>query len=159
MEPTNEAIEKFSDAVVFGDLKEAKSLIAKYPQIVNAKDKYGFTALHNIMTEEQFEILELLLVEGADPNVKNDEGIASLHLAAWVKNADLLLKAGANINTVDLQGNTPLHILAGDGEERAEVIKFLISKGANKELKNKKGETAFEIAQLRHSDDVLDLLR
>lgn len=149
----------FFDALVYGKFDKVNHLITTSPDIINAKDKYGFTALHNLMSEKQFEMINLLLEEGANPNIKNEDGITPLHLACWTKNANILLKNGADINSIDNSGNTPLHILAGDGEERTDVIKFLVMKGANIGIKNNKGETPYDIAKLRFGSYIQDLLK
>lgn len=152
-------IDAFSDAIVYGDLSKAKELLAAHPDLVNAQDKYGFSALHNAMSEEQPATIAYLIQQGADVNIQNDMGIAPLHLACYPENAEFLLKAGADINLLTNSGDSPLHILASDGSERSEVIQYLVAQGANKTLKNSSGRTALDIATMRSDRRNIQLLK
>lgn len=142
---TNDKILKFSDAVVFGDFDIVKAMIEENPEIVNAQDKYGFTALHNAMPEEEFEIIEYLIEKGADVEIQNEDGVTPLHLAAFTKTALILLEHGADINQKDNRGNTPLHAAVIAGEEHREMIKFLIDNGADASIINHEGKTPLDI--------------
>jgi ankyrin repeat protein len=155
---TESDIENFSDAVVYGDFDLVKEMIKNTPEIINSQDKWGFTALHNVMSEEQFEIIRYLVSNDVKVNIQNEVGIAPLHLACYKENAKLLFDAGADINLKDKNGNTPLHILAADGEERIEVIEYLISIGANKEIKNNSMETPLDISNSRKDFDMVRVL-
>lgn len=144
-----ELIDQFSDAAVYGDLDKVKSLLAEHPSLLDQGDGYGFTALHNMMSEEQFEVLAYLIAQGADVNVQNNDGIAPLHLACWVKNAEMLLEAGANVNLPDHQGRTPLHIHAAEGHQNFDVIRHLLIRGADASIKDKGGQLAVDISKSR----------
>ncbi|MGH1334979.1 MAG: ankyrin repeat domain-containing protein [Aureispira sp.] len=154
-----ETIEEFSNAVVYGVLEKVKEMINENPAIVNAQDKYGFTALHNVMCEEQRETVLYLLEKGAVVNIKNEDGITPLHLACTQENAALLIQAGAEVNIRSNQGNTPLHILVSDGAERLDVIQYLLSNGANKQLKNEAGQLAIDVAKGRAETRIIKLLQ
>ncbi len=57
------------------------------------------------------DMLELLLVFGADPNAYNPEGLTALHAVARTQNVDCaltLLNFGADMNAVSTSGRTPL---------------------------------------------------
>jgi len=143
---TTEQIREFSDAVVFGDLERVKEMVKDNSEIVNIQDQYGFSALHNVMSEEQFEIVAFLIEHDADVNIRNEYGISPLHLAAYPRNAELLLNAGAVIDIIDHQGNTPLHIAASETDDAIELVEYLISRNAPKNSKNKAGKTPLENA-------------
>ena len=64
-------------------------------------------------------VRELLKHEGVDVNGKDDKGLTLLHMACVDLSADevtdfvkFLLSKGADPNLADLEGQTPLHILA-----------------------------------------------
>ena len=73
---------------------------------------------------------------------------------------DLLLKHGADINSVDEKGMTALHYAAQNfyhyREEPLNLIKKLLKHGASLEVKNNKGETPIETAQEHNKDGRVD---
>ena len=154
-----EIIVFFQNEVVFGELETVKKLVSERPELINAQDEYGVSALHNVMCEEQIETISFLIANGANMNIKNNQGISPLHLVCYKENAELLIEAGADINQLDNQGNSPLHIQASNGAGREEIIKYLIAKGADKLLENELGQTAFDIAKKRFESKILELLK
>ena len=87
-----------------------------------------------------------------------------------------LISKGANVKTADLQGNTPLHLMATytsklshqdrllkENTEREEanivaVIKLLLESGASLTAVNNDGETPFSLALKGSRIKILDLL-
>lgn len=65
-------------------------------------------------------------------------------LAGEIEKAKSLFSNQADINNVDADGNTALHIAARINE--ADLVTFLIIKGADMELKNNYGDTALHVA-------------
>jgi len=62
------------------------------------------------------------------------------------------LNHGANIHATDNDGSTPLHFAAEYGN--LEVVKLLLKRGADKNLKDKYGNTPLESAKSRHQPHV-----
>ena len=88
--------------------------------------------------------VEILLKAGADPSFPRNENWAPLHWAAATNNieiAEMLIKAGANVNATDVYGgkNTPTMIAALWGYK--DFISFMESAGANMDARNENGET------------------
>jgi ankyrin repeat protein len=83
-----------------------------------------------------YEIVKLLLDNGANVNAKSHLGTTALMSANRAKIAELLIESGANINEQDEVGYTALMGLC-DGPDRdkevgnEEIAKFLIEKGCN----------------------------
>jgi ankyrin repeat protein len=97
--------------------------------------------------------LRLLIDKGAKINVQNRNGITPLMNAARYQVplivVETLLESGSIINTQDREGWTAL-MYAAEGN-RTEVIKMLVAKGADLNLRNSKGETALTVAKRRKS--------
>ena len=106
------------------------------------------TALHLAIAPAKYEILQLLLQHGADPNLRNGSGSTPMHLATWLGSGrrvyEALLRAGAEVNAQDLRGNTVLHlaVIADD----SSIIQSLLDDGAKADTRNGEGKTALDVA-------------
>lgn len=104
-------------------------------------------------------IVELLVHAGAPIDLIDENGLAPLHHAVsgdW-GNPDVtstLLELGANPNSRDRNGNTPLMLSAQRGELRC--LEALIEHGADPGLKNDAGEDALSMAA-EHLETARDL--
>lgn len=77
------------------------------------------------------EQAELLIAAGANINVRDDEGMTPLHLAAkngYEDVAKIFIDKGADVNATDNQKQTPLHSAAENGQ--AEMCEMLLNNGA-----------------------------
>jgi ankyrin repeat protein/N-acetylneuraminic acid mutarotase len=96
--------------------------------------------------------VELLLAHQADVSVADSEanyyGWTSLHVAAQTGDkaiAELLLKAGADVNARDKNGNTPLYVAV---ERRQPVLaELLLANKANPNERNNAGVTPLDLAK------------
>lgn len=87
-------------------------LVAKGANVLSCVDG-GHTALQYAASRNRPEILELLLQNHADPNVKDDHGATALHRAASrgnLKCVQLLLQHNktVDVDSQDSVGNTAL---------------------------------------------------
>ena len=73
-----------------------------------------------------------------------------------VQGAGLLLDRGANPNTSDESGNTPLHDAALRGNQ--DMVRLLMDKGANPNVVGEKGKTPLHLAAKNGHMDVVQLL-
>ncbi|NLS91307.1 MAG: ankyrin repeat domain-containing protein [Planctomycetaceae bacterium] len=149
--------EKFYDAATFGEMRTVREMLAEDPTLIRSTDEWGFTALHGVAGEEQFEMAEFLLDAGADPNAKNDEGITPLHLAAHPEMVELLVRRGADINIRSEDGSTPLLVQAAEAEGY-DVMEALLRLGADAKATDGAGRNAIDIARLREEDEKIELL-
>jgi len=82
-------------------------------------------------------------------------GASALHVAAakgYIKVMKLLLKAAAPVNAQDMDGWTPMHAAAHWAQR--EACELLVENGADMEVKNCVGQTAFDVTD----PDILRLL-
>jgi cytohesin len=138
------------------DRRRTVELLLDNGASINAKDNLERTPLH---FASDIPILELLLARGADIHARTDlcrTPIGCLDPAA----IRLLAKHGADVNARDNQGSTQLMLLAGQYHDRYALAatEALLSAGADPTLKNKKGETALDIARVRQNNELVTLL-
>lgn len=65
--------------------------------------------------------------------------------ATAVNMADILIKAGADMHALDLNGGTPLHHAFGFGSIR--MVNFLIDAGADQTITDRNNKTPFDMIQ------------
>jgi ankyrin repeat protein len=117
------------------------------------------TALGSVRKND-LDMARFLLAHGADPNIPS---YSTTPLFRAAEDADLpmiqlLLDAKAHIDQpAEYTGDTPLIYVAENG--KADVVKFLLEKGADLTIKNKKGNTAMDLALANGKMDVAALLR
>ena len=113
---------------------------------VNAKNKYGRTALMAAAQEGHTEIFDTLIKAGANINAKDNEGLTALMGAAvngHTETVNALIKAGAEVNAKNNDGYTALMWAAKYGY--TEIVNALIEAGAD-DLTDNNGLTALIIA-------------
>ena len=111
---------------------------------IHYKMPKNITLLHVSVKGNHIDMVKQLLEQGLDPNETDEAGHTVLQLAAKNSNLDmmkLLLEKAADIKAVDLDGDSVLHYACG-WNDPIDVAKFLLKKGLDVDLENKKGRTA-----------------
>lgn len=153
----------------------------KYINMATAVRKY--TPLHVVKSKE---MAELLLHHGADLEIKDNEEATPLsHILFRRNNSDeysgyfpgnkgdhdkfnelrkYLLEQGANPNAVDKNGYGLLHRSVGGYSHSCcypQYIRLLMQFGANIEIKDSYGKTAYDCAidRISHTEPILEALR
>src|SRR3990167_7178893 len=94
------------------------------------------------------DLFEALVDKGVNLQVELANGITSFIKAAEYGNLPLVEKLlkmqGVDINATDQNGDTALHIAANNGD--TDLVKFLISRGANVAATNKQRHDAYDLA-------------
>jgi ankyrin repeat protein len=117
----------------------------------------GDTALHVAAAAYECSLVRDLLARGASPRAKNRRGAEPLHYAtdgnpmsaAWNPVAqqgvvEILIDGGADPNSVDKGGVTPLHRVVRT--RCASAVRALLANGADPLPKNKSGSTPLHLA-------------
>jgi ankyrin repeat protein len=121
----------------------------------------GATPFYFAAMSADVDVLRLLIANGADPLIRVADGTSPLMMACGQgrtegesaitdqqsrRAAEYIVSVGSGgINTANNQGDTALHSAATQGLD--ETIRFLVSTGADLQLKNKKGETPLKVAE------------
>lgn len=91
-------------------------------------------------------------------NESDEKGQTSLHLAAFGGNTDLLsclLQAGADVNLLDENGCSPLHIACARIPQSLTDIRLLIKYGALVNSQNGSGQTPLHICLVQHMSETM----
>ena len=121
-------------AVYRADYELLEALIAKNAK-ADVRNELGSTPLAEAVKLGDSRLVKMLLDAGSGPEGANEDGQTALMLA--IKNGDLpivqmLVNAGANVNVVEkVQNQTPLMWAAAANRNAAEMVKILLSKGAD----------------------------
>ncbi|MCK5685292.1 ankyrin repeat domain-containing protein [bacterium] len=123
------------------------------PNLVNARKENIMNMMFSsyyYYKDKGFEVVSALLEKG----IKVPENVLCKSIC-WNndKIAELFINHGANVNSCDFSGWTPLHFAAKNNSEK--ITKILLKKGADPNAKNKKGETPLELARKWEKNDVI----
>uniref|UniRef100_A0ABD2XE71 Uncharacterized protein n=1 Tax=Trichogramma kaykai TaxID=54128 RepID=A0ABD2XE71_9HYME len=175
---------------------------------INARDKLDQTALHYAMLRRDETVVELLLRTGADPNLADNEGLTPLHLivkTCWNSDkllklffeiidetqqtlqvdardklgqtalhyallrrdktvVELLLRNGADPNSADDEGSTPLHLIVDSCSANDELALMLFELSDEKyhpvqiDARDESGETALHLALKNKNRTLVEFL-
>ena len=139
---------------------------------------HGSTFYPPLLIAKDTEIVKLLIKKGADVNYSSPRSAlwTPLHQAIFNStNIPLLIAAGAKLNEVNDEGNTPLMLAISriptteeteiDSETEKEISKFtkcvqlLLEAGADTKIKNYEGKTALAMAKELNLPKVIELLQ
>lgn len=122
-----------------------------------------YKALFRAVETNQLENLKELLSLNTYIDFRLKNGVTPLMKATSMQNIDameLLIKNGANPNTVDAQGNTAAHYLAKNLDQKSgDILNLLIISKADLNKKNLNGETPLMIAQKAKNSQGTSILK
>lgn len=124
--------DQFVDAVRKADNDKALDLLNKNPELVNARDLGGHTALVTAIENRERDWTGQLLNSHADPNLANSDGETPLIAAAKIgfnEAAEWLLALGAKVDAPDRMGETPL--IFAVQSHNLPLVKLLLDHGAD----------------------------
>jgi len=162
-------------AVIQGDLDLVKKQIEEEGADVNEVDDWGKLALGYAAYFEHKEIVEFLLMYGADINGRDvdpeyfpegkildgmEDGWGAVHYLADAGKLEMLqfmIEKGADINLIDKRyGLSPLFLATFN--DHYEVVQALIDAGADWNFRDKDGETVFHATAARGKPARVEML-
>ena len=144
----NDGINCLHTAASQGYLDFCKMLIEKHKFNVNMVDNLGWTALHCSAQSGSYEIVTYFADMETDINLKTNDGMNCLHIAACQGHLNLC-KVLIDNNKFDLHmtdngGRTALHHSAESGN--CELVAYFADMGTNTHLKTNDGMNCLHIA-------------
>lgn len=144
---------------------------------VDGKDETGRTALHHATRSGNSESVCYLLQCGANPNAKDNEGLASLHVAAEYQMDTTRLRKQRKHNAKIPYSTSmssfekksppsrgtdwkPSPVICQEEEARMiqDVVRLLLSAGADPFICDKAGQTAYDVAVYLDFEEVACVL-
>jgi len=147
------------DAILKGDVyKMHQATLAG--QSVNQTDRDFTPALVLAAKGGFYDAVQYLLANGARVDARARDGTTALSHVAFSGRTDiaeLLLRGGANPDQVGRQHDAP--ILIATRARNTQIVQLLIQHKADVEATDLTGRTALDIAQERHYNDLISVLR
>jgi len=119
---TQSEARKLIDAVKCGDSADIRQILRDHPGLVTHKDDSGRSLLH--MTDDH-GIAETLIVNGAQVNAQDVNGLTPLHHAAKSGNEAMvqqLIVAGADTSIKSFKGVTAADMARENGHDRVAAM-------------------------------------
>ena len=148
--PPDEALSVF-EAASFARRERVDQLLTQDPQLAKAWSPDGFTVLHlSLFSGDEPTVRAVLerrpdLEAGARGTTAKD--VKPIHTAAFVRNvklAEVLIDAGADVNSREARGFTALHAAAENKD--TEMVRMLLRRGADPTARDDKGRTPVGLA-------------
>lgn len=122
--------DNLDSAIRKGEFETVKEMIQNDKSLINSVNHLNSTPLILAAFENQPEICEFLIDNGADLNLLSRNGSSAIHFAALKGNLNLtkkLCEKGAKVNVWNNRGRNPIHYATISGN--IELFEYLESKG------------------------------
>lgn len=158
--PISPLVSDLFEVITDGNLDKIRELIACGVD-VNASNEWDVNSVNFAASIGRFNIVNILLQAGANPNLGEVGSPALLNAAGFgdPEAVEALIKAGANVNTV-MNGRTALMQAvewAFPPDDR-KVVQLLIEAGSDLEIQDEYGNTAVAIAVYTDKDYLVEML-
>lgn len=144
-------------AIETGNMETVKLLITNGAD-VNGLMQDGVSLIGYAIAQNNMDLLQILIENGANVNNTNGDSWADTPLMTASRLGldnvvRILLSRNADINAVDINGNTALHTASLNSQ--LSVIKLLLEKNPNLDIQNKVGNTALHLAVISGNIDIV----
>ena len=143
----------------FTSVDDGLSLLATEPDLLNARTGLGETPLHYLAVENHIEVIKALVEKkGADVNTLNDFGGSPLSDAAGLGYVDLVKYLLSVGAKLQLPQQKELVLHAAVRSGSVEMVKLILSAGAAVNDVESLGETALHVAAEDDHVEIVQLL-
>ncbi|UYV81345.1 hypothetical protein LAZ67_20000861 [Cordylochernes scorpioides] len=127
-----------SYAISHGHVNIAKFILKQEPHVDYIESMGGFNSLHIAAEKGFLEMVNFLIQNKANVNVKNDKSWTPLHAASFnghLEVVETLISNGADVNAKIYWGGTPLHFATET--DRLEIVHILLKNDAEANVADK----------------------
>jgi len=128
--------------------------------LINATDRFGHSPMHYAAYKGNPRIVDYLLNNGGDPNIRGRHDSTPLHSAAWGRNIqvlELLLEDGAEVDARTDEGETPGMTAALRGEQ--DMLEILFALSADPHATDIHGTNLVDLAAAGGHKSIVELLQ
>ena len=144
-------------AIRNNDLVRLKQLVQDGAD-VNLADRHGESPLMYAATVGSLQAMEFLIAHGADVNAQNQFGSTALIWSATdLAKVKLLVGHGANVSAATKRRRTAL-LIAAMSDGSADIVRFLLEKGADPKAMDFVKTTALRAATLGNDTETIRML-
>ncbi|KAJ8880484.1 hypothetical protein PR048_016954, partial [Dryococelus australis] len=140
-----------------GNLSVVERLLETDLQLLHVRDKDGYTPLHRACYNDHIEVVNYLLLKGANLRAQTEDGWQPFHSSCMWNNyrcVAKLLDHGTDINATSkgvkklahVPGQTPLHLAASNSQAKETLQLLLMHPHIKADIRNASNETAGNIA-------------
>ncbi|MFD2556398.1 ankyrin repeat domain-containing protein [Sphingobacterium tabacisoli] len=150
------------EACATGLLQHIQMMIEHKKDVVNELSDHGFTPLGIAAHFGKEDVVRLLLLHHANPNISSQNGYNTypLHAALGINHdgiTKMLIESGAEVNVLQYGGIAPIHLAAQHGN--IDLIVILLEQGADVTLKTNTGQTASDLAADKGFTEISGILK
>ena len=133
-------------------------LLSAAPDLITARTGLGETALHYLAVENQLEAVRTLVEYGAEVNTVNKCGGTPLSEAASLGYVDLVRYLLAVGAQIHVEGQGEPTLNCGTNSGNTEIVRMLLNTGADVNIRNDIGETPLHLAAGKDNLELVQLL-
>ena len=129
---------------------------------VDTVDSGGRTLLMEAVIKRDHELINILINNGADVNIRDKRNWTALHFAAQeydLLSTQKLVQGGANVDAQDDYGNSVISRAVFNSRGRGDVIQVLLNHGADVNIKNNSGISALDLAKRISNYDIVQFFQ
>lgn len=128
---------------------------------INSRDENGTPMLNIAVRNDNEEFAKRLIELGANINaVSVDRGYTAVMDAVWRGNIEilkLLISKDADLNTINKEGQN--NLILAVGADKDKIVKLLAENGANPDIKDQMGMSAYGYATLFRKEKIVEILK